>query len=314
MQAVRDASATVAVGVVVLAATCLPTAPGPSAGSGGGSRRVSSTQRLLLKVGAVTAMAWAWSTLAMLIFVYANASGEPVGGEGFWSQAWYFATSFDPGRYLLTGAALAALLATACLMIRRPEGMGFATLMALAGVWPMALGGHATGSLGGNRLVELQLFHLLGVTVWTGGLVGLLVVRRHLGENLGPVVRRYSRLAGWCLLLVALSGISGAALRLPGASALTTSYGAMLAAKVSGTERGGPLLGWWQRTRIVRRIESGASSAFARLAFYEVVLLLTGAGAGVALAHQPTDPRDRPVPQQSTGPPRHRPAPRARHR
>ena len=88
VQAVRDASAMVAVGVVVLAATCLPTAPGPSAGSGGGSRRVSSTQRLLLTVGAVTAMAWAWSTLAMLIFVYADASGEPVGGEGFWSQAW----------------------------------------------------------------------------------------------------------------------------------------------------------------------------------------------------------------------------------
>jgi putative copper resistance protein D len=283
VQAVRDASATVAVGVVVLAATCLPTAPGPSAGSGGGSRRVSSTQRLLLKVGAVTAMAWAWSTMAMLIFVYADASGEPVGGEGFWSQAWYFATSFDPGRYLLTGAALAALLATACLMIRRPEGMGFAALVALAGVWPMALGGHATGSLDHNRLVELQLFHLLGVTVWTGGLVGLLVVRRHLGENLGPVVRRYSRLAGWCLLLVALSGISGAALRLPGASALTTSYGAMLAVKVAVLSAVAAL-GWWQRTRIVRRIESGASSAFARLAFYEVVLLLTGAGAGVALS------------------------------
>jgi len=284
LQAVRDASATVAVGVVVLAATCLPAAPGSGDGSGGGSRSVSSAQRLLLKVGAVTAMSWAWSTLAMLMLVYADAFGEPVGGEGFWSQAWYFATNIDPGRYLLTGAVLAALLATSCLMVRRPEGMGFAALVALAGVWPMALGGHATGSLDHNRLVELQLFHLLGVTVWTGGLVGLLVVRRHLGENLGPVVRRYSRLAGWCLLLVALSGVAGAVLRLPGAWALTTtSYGAMLAVKVA-VLGAVAALGWWQRTRIVRRIESGASSAFARLAFYEVALLLTGAGAGVALS------------------------------
>lgn len=287
-QAVRDAGAAVAVGVVVLAATCLPGVPGATRGA----RELSSAQRLLMAVGGGAAMLWAWSSVALLTFLYADAAGVPVGGEGFWSQAWYFATDFEAGRYLFAGAVLAGILAATCLMVRRPEGTGFAALVALAAVWPLALGGHATGALNHNRLVELQLFHLLGVTVWTGGLVGLVVARRRLGDAFGTAVRRYSRLAGWCMVLVSISGVAGAALRLPDAASLVSGYGALLGAKVV-VLAGLAAAGWRQRARIVRRIETGGSGGFVRLAVLEVALLLAGAGAGVALSRTgPPAPED----------------------
>lgn len=270
--ALRDASATLAVGVLVLAAVCVP-----------GAAALSPAQELLRRAAVISASTWTASGAILVILVYSDASGAPVGSRGFWAQAWFFATQFKAGQYLLGSTVLALTVTASCAMLRRTSGLGFAALVSLAAIWPLALGGHASGALDHNRLVDLQLYHLLGVTTWTGGLVGLLLVRRRLGAALPLVVRRYSVIAGWCLALVAGSGIAGALLRLPGWWALESSYGVLLAVKV-GVLGGGAALGWWQRARLLRRIDLGDVRAFARLARFEVVFLLVGIGAGVALS------------------------------
>ncbi|MFJ9314234.1 cytochrome c oxidase assembly protein [Pimelobacter simplex] len=273
--ALRDASAAVTVGVLVLAAACVPGRLG--------SDGLSPTQELLRRAAVVGSVSWAASGSAVLLFAYSDAAGTVVGSARFWSEAWFFATQLEAGRPLLSGTMMAWTLALCCGALRRTSGLGFATLLALASLWPLALGGHSAGTLDHNVLVDLQLYHLLGVTVWTGGLVGLLFVRPRLGAALHTVAGRYSRIAGWCLVLVAGSGVAGALVRLPGLWAVESAYGALLAAKVVVLTVVGAL-GFWQRTRILRRIGEGGSGAFAMLVAVEVVLLLVGAGAGVALA------------------------------
>ncbi|GGD10391.1 cytochrome c oxidase assembly protein [Nocardioides daphniae] len=275
MTALRDASAAVTVGVLVLAAVCVP---GRIA-----SDALSLPQELLRRVAVVAAVSWAAGGTAVLLFAYSDAAGKAVGSTGFWAEAWFFATQLEAGRPLLSGPAMAWAVVLTCVVLRRTSGLGFAALLALASLWPLALGGHSAGTLDHNVLVDLQLYHLVGLTVWTGGLVGLLVVRRRVGSALPAVARRYSRLAGWCLVVVAGSGVAGALIRLPGLWAIESRYGVLLLVKVL-VLAAVALLGLWQRTRALDRVSAGESGGFVRLVGIEVLLLLAGAGAGVALA------------------------------
>ena len=79
--------------------------------------------------------------------------------------------------------------------------------------------------------------HLLGVVVWTGGLIGLIVMRRSLGDDLGATVSRYSTVAAWCFAAVTVTGIQQAWIRLGSFDAITTSYGAVVALKTSPLRR-----------------------------------------------------------------------------
>jgi hypothetical protein len=131
--------------------------------------------------------------------------------------------------------------------------------------------------------VNLQLFHLVGTSVWLGGLVALALVRRQLTDALPATVRRYSILAGWCLGLVTLSGIGGAWLRLPSAASVLSSYGAILGLKLAAVTMPAAA-GWWHRRRAVAALARGSDRAFWGLVAVELAVLASAAGLGVALA------------------------------
>ena len=102
VQVIRDLAAMATVGVLVLAATCVPPQTGDreaSTGSGasdgwwrGRSCRPPCGQ---------------WPSLTLIAFVYSDASGSAIGGPGFVSEAVFFAFEFELGQYGLWGAALA---------------------------------------------------------------------------------------------------------------------------------------------------------------------------------------------------------------
>ena len=142
-----------------------------------------------------------------------------------------FATSYELGQYALWGAGLATLLAFGSSVVSRIGGVGVLAIVAIIGLWPVALTGHAAGTLDHDAAVNLQMFHLVGLAVWMGGLVSLVVVRRWLADDLAATVRRYSTLAAWSFALVAVSGVWGAWLRLPSPGAVMSPYGALLGLK-----------------------------------------------------------------------------------
>ena len=83
------------------------------------------------------------------------------------------------------GAALAAIGAT---LARTVTGSAWAAVLALVTLVPLALGGHAAGSLDHGNSVDSLLLHLIGVCLWVGGLAALVVFGRRLGDRL-PVGR-----------------------------------------------------------------------------------------------------------------------------
>lgn len=277
LQPVRDLAAAVTVGALVLAACCLPPA------SLGSRDQITGARRAALDLAAVAAATWCWVSVTLIAFSLSDADGTSVLSQGTLGRAWFFARSFEVGRYLAATAVIAALVLIGCLRARRTTSAGLLAVLAVLGLWPMALAGHAADSLNHEDTVNLQAMHLLGVSVWVGGLITLVVLRRHLGQSLVPTVRRYSTLAGWCLALVAVSGVVGGALRLPSLGAVTSTYGALLALKVSAV-LALSAFGWWHRARLIDRLAAGEGRAFWRLAGVETFVLAATAGTAVALS------------------------------
>lgn len=282
-QALRDLGAATTVGALMLAACCIPP-PEPEA-----RERVEGARRVALDLAAAAASVWLWSGLALLGFTYSEASGNSLAAADSLSAIIYFAENFELGRYLTVSSAIATVVSFGCLIARRTVSMGLLTVVALIGLWPMALTGHAAGTLEHDNAVNLQAMHVLGVSIWTGGLIALLVTRHGLGDSLVSTVRRYSTMAGFSLVLVAVSGVLGALLRVPELSDLRSSYGALLALKgfafavLCG-------LGWWQRRRLIARLAAGHRRAFLWIGLLEVVVLTAASGTGVALSRTAPPP------------------------
>lgn len=276
VQALRDLAAMITVGLLVVAATCL----GPEPGSA--ERSVTGARELAVLLAQISAAAWFTGNLLLVGLVYSDASGSQIGSQGFWEQAAFFATNYELGYYLLWGAVLAAAVALTCSMASSAPVLGLAALIAIAGLWPMALTGHAAGTLRHVDAVNLQMFHLVGLGVWAGGLVALVLLRPQLGDRAGPALRRFSTLATFGLLVVAISGVLGAALRLPSPRAAFSAYGALLALKLVAVMVLAAL-GARQRRRLAKNEDADRRPHFWRRVALEVFVLVAAAGAGVAL-------------------------------
>ena len=283
--AVRDVAATVTVGLLVSAATLLP---------GNGRRRpgmvaaLTPLQHHTVVMGALAAGLWAGISLVVLLLTYADLAGVRPDSETaveLMIALPYFVTDFDLGRAL--GLSLAAALTAGAVAVSatRVGLVGVAAGIALLGVVPLAWTGHTGGKLDHAVAVDSQLVHLLGLTVWVGGLAMLVMNHRRLGELLGVAVGRYSVLAGWCYVFVAAGGVIGASVRVGSWTGLTgTVYGRIVLAKVVLLTLLG-LAGWWHRRRLLPRLaDARGRMLFLRLVGGELMVMSLAMGFGVALA------------------------------
>jgi copper resistance protein D len=137
--------------------------------------------------------------------------------------------------------ALALLLAAS--IWRSRAGRAVTLVLALGVTLTNTLTGHAADWGDRSFTVLVDWLHAVAATAWTGGLLGLaLAIRPAWGavsnaaasaELVAAVARRFSRLAGYCLLIVLASGIYNAWIQVPTVTALwTTTYGVALLLKV----------------------------------------------------------------------------------
>ncbi|MET1006001.1 MAG: cytochrome c oxidase assembly protein [Propionibacteriaceae bacterium] len=279
-QALRDLAAMVTVGGLCLAVTCIP----PD--SPQGRDVLIGARRRLVDIAARSAGLWSALSLVLLVFTYADVSATSPSAPGFADQLAFFATDYDLGKYLFVGTVLALLVNLGATVCRTPLVAGLVGLLAVVALWPMALTAHGAGALRHDLTVDTQAAHLVGVSLWVGGLVGLVAVRRHLGDSLLPTVRHYSRLAGWCFALLLVAGVLGAALRVESLSGLTSDYGLLLGLKIVAAATLG-VFGIAHRRRILPRLAAGEAGAFWKLASVEALVMVGAAGVAVALSRTP---------------------------
>ena len=275
---VTRAASVVAAGFLVMAAL-MPVAMWQSGG----------TPRRLWDFGSAGAGVWLAAATLQLGLDYsaqeADASAASFGAFAFGAA----------GSPLLAQLVLVAVVAVAAGRVRRWSAAVGTAPLAVYAVLPAAYaGGAATRSLAGQ--VSLAM-HLIGTSVWVGGLLALAVIARHAHRRAAsPEVRRqldaelnqtvpiFSRVALACAVLVGSTGVLMALNAVGSVNALLSSSGLILIAKAALTAVA--LLVYARKQRAVAipalagvkpdgTLGDPDGSAFAALAVREVVLLVS---------------------------------------
>lgn len=286
---VHDLAAALTVGLLVTAAWLVAPEPGTRPG------RLSGARRATAKAAVGAAAVWLVAGIVVILLTTADVSGLPLGTPGFSSVVASFVSQVDLGRALLASALVVAVLVNLVILATKVVTVAWAAALSLVALLPLALAGHSAGSADHMNSVDSLALHLLGVCVWVGGLAALFLMRGRLGDQLPTVAARYSTLAGWCFVVVALSGLLNAALRLGSLANLATTYGLLVIGKAVALGLLG-LAGFAHRRWTLRRIAEDGRW-FARLAGVELVVM--GAAIGLAVALSRSAP---PVPELSDDP------------
>ncbi|KPC72021.1 hypothetical protein ADL35_32605 [Streptomyces sp. NRRL WC-3753] len=268
-----DAGAVATVGALMLVVVLLP-----------GGKRLGTTQLRYLTWAAVSAALWAVASAITLVFTLSDLFAQPVTGILSPAVLADFVTTDSQGRSYALTATAAGMIATFCVGIGTARWARLALLLAVAGLLPAVFTGHSSASGNHDAAVISLGLHLLGVAVWVGGLIFVLVAAARQENEAADAARRFSPLAAWALIAVAASGIVNAVVRIasPG-DALTSRYGQMLLAKVAALALLG-VIGWCHRRRTLPALMAGRRKAFVRLAIGELLLMAAAVGLAVALS------------------------------
>ncbi|WP_375401130.1 cytochrome c oxidase assembly protein [uncultured Amnibacterium sp.] len=280
VQVLVDLGAAGALGTLVLACFAIP------AGTGAWDRA--------LDTAAASAAVWTVAAVATGVFEFADDVGGStlVPFSGDWgNQLLLFLTDNPAGQAWLQTAVLTAVVTVLCIAVRSPVGTAVVAALAGLALVPMALQGHAGATATASHDSAITSFglHIVFAAVWLGGLIALTIVGRGLpGDQLAGLVRRYSSIALVAYLVVAVSGVVNAAIRLGSIQGLLTPYGALIIIKALALVAMGGL-GALYRLAVIRRIPT----ATGRRAFWSMVgaeLGLMGVASGFAAALSRTAP------------------------
>ncbi len=294
VSALRNLLAAGVVGSLVLAVGVLPRkaeAPGPRQTAEVDGRAYPTA--LLLAGG--FAVAWTLVGALHLALTYARAGRTRLDDPTFGDQLLSFATEVTLGRSLLATVIIAACVAVLALAVATPTGAAWTLALAVSAFAFQSATGHASQNSSHELALSSLFLHLLGAAVWIGALLGLALLAGRLGRDVAPAVRRFSVLAGWCLVAVGVSGIVSAVLRVGTLEDLGSRYGLLVLAKVVLLAVLGAI-GLAHRLAVVRRLEEGGRVRVLLWRLVVVELAVMGAVSGVAsaLASTPTPVPDLP--------------------
>lgn len=240
--------------------------------------RVRGTRREPLRFARSAILAWVLCTLGTGWLTTSDLFAIPPGGlrPGLVRN---FVLDLGPGRALLVEVLLlAAALAYVSWSLRAREVARTLGLVVVA-LLPRVLNGHSAQSGSHDLAIFALALHVVAATVWVGGVValGYLYLRRP--DVRGVALRRFRPVATLCLVVIAVSGLVSASIRVGTVADLVGSaYGREVLVKVA-------LLG--AVVLLARRAGSTSLSA-PRALGCELALMGAAFAQGVALSRTPT--------------------------
>jgi len=264
----------------------------------------------------VSAPAWTVALAAQIVFSYAATAGRPLGAPGFMDELLYYVTELGAGRARLTALILAALTSVVMAAISGYGTALFAWVMSVSVIIPVAVTGHAAGAENHDLAMNASFMHIIGAGLWMGGLLCLMASfnllrrpedaqpedtnrrRKARPMKFSEVATRYSSIAAWAFVAVAVSGIANAWVRIGALANLATPYGFTVLAKSAALVLLG-IAGWWHRQHTIAQLDA-APKKFWRLAGVELLIMGAAMGMAVVLAStatpKPQEPVDAPSP------------------
>ncbi|MFI9484774.1 cytochrome c oxidase assembly protein [Promicromonospora sp. NPDC052451] len=278
---VTELALAVTVGALALAAFVLPRGP---------------LVDRALGVAGVAAGLWTLAALVQLVLRFSWSTYLPLDAGGFGPALMEYVSTITVGRTYLGIVIVAALTAAVALLVRGPVGALCTLALPVVALGMQSSTGHAAGAASHDLAISALFLHLGGAALWIGGLAAVALVGLRYAAT-PDVIRRYSEIAFWCFVAVAVSGLVSAWIRIGSLDGLSTDYGILLVVKVALLVVLGSL-GYLHRSTVVSRLSAGttrkaAIGLFWRLTAVEVGVM--GAVSGVAVALGSTAP---PVPDE----------------
>ncbi|OLT51753.1 copper resistance protein CopD [Gordonia sp. CNJ-863] len=240
-----------------------------------------------IRIAASSALVWSVCALLLMPLSASEVSGSPLSeaikpanlinayGQVAEVRTWFWTAVF---------ALVAAIIARTILKWGPTVAVIAFTIFSLM---PSALAGHS--SSGGNHDIATNslILHLIGATLWLGGLAAVVVYALASGRWRGLAVRRFSRVAFWCIIVVGLSGVINAAVRVPLDQLFSDTYGRLVVAKVAALVVLGALGAWHRRVTIAQLESEQRPSLFVRFGLVELAVFAATFGLAVGLSRTP---------------------------
>jgi putative copper resistance protein D len=250
-----------------------------------GLSRTAPEWNRAIDVAAGAAGVWTVSSAVTTFFTFLSVAGSRISiDEQFGQSMGVFLTGTDLGLAWLVTVLVAAAVTVLCFAVRSRGMVALTAGVAMIGLVPLAQQGHAAGTASHDAAVTALGLHLVGAALWVGGLVMLVLLRPVIdGDRLAVVVGRYSSIALGCFVLVAVSGVASAQIRVGALSNLFTAYGVLVLVKIAAIVAMG-VLGVVQRRRAIRAL--GTARERRRPFWFLVVaeLAVMGVASGFAAA------------------------------
>ncbi|MGN6409680.1 MAG: cytochrome c oxidase assembly protein, partial [Curtobacterium sp.] len=250
-----------------------------------GLSRTAPEWNRAIDVAAGAAGVWTVSSAVTTFFTFLSVAGSKISiDEQFGQSMGVFLTGTDLGLAWLVTVLVAAAVTVLCFAVRSRGMVALTAAVAMIGLVPLAQQGHAAGTASHDAAVTALGLHLVGAALWVGGLVMLVLLRPVIdGDRLAVVVGRYSSIALGCFVLVAVSGVASAQIRVGALSNLFTAYGVLVLVKIAAIVAMG-VLGVVQRRRAIRAL--GTAPERRRPFWFLVVaeLAVMGVASGFAAA------------------------------
>ena len=244
-----------------------------------------------LRVGTVASGAWTVCAALLVPLTVSDVTGQPLTSRLSPSDIWSVASLVETAGAWRWTAFLAAIVTVASIPVLRwsPTPVLFAG--SLVTLIPLALTGHSSSGGSHDLATNSLLIHLMAAALWAGGLLALLVHVLRGGGHADLAARRFSAVALWCFVAMALSGVVNALVRIRPTDLFDDGYGWLVIAKASALCALG-VVGWRQRRSGVAALQSDpeARGPLIRLALTEAMIFGLTFGVAVALSRTPPPP------------------------
>jgi len=191
-----------------------------------------------------------------------------------------FVTQIDLGKFMLAQSLAAFILYVSLTSLKRVLPALVLIGISLLGLIAPVFQSHAASSGSHGWAIGSLVTHVIALTLWVGGAIGLVAIPRELRR---AAIKRFSPLALWAAIAVVISGFASALIRLTSQATWATSYGVVVFIKIVLTILL-ISLGYLNREYIAKGSDE-SWRAIARTLVGEVVVMAVATVLGSALAN-----------------------------
>jgi putative copper resistance protein D len=184
------------------------------------------------RLASLSAFIWLFTFIGSLFLELANLLAEPLLNAADLNSVRSFIGQTAIGKsYLISIIAAVAALLTLARSRKVGSAVG-AMIFAFIGVLAPIFQSHASSAGNHGIAIGSLLFHVFFISLWVGGVIGIAVINPTERELALP---RFSRLALWSAVIVAVSGAINAYSRLNFVSAWSSFYALLVGLKIALT-------------------------------------------------------------------------------